>query len=626
MNIKNILLVAILVLFASSVFVAAAPDVDLVVDDFYLTSVSGQKYNLDDTFTAGEEINVHLTVRNWGTSDVTDTFQVEIMACRPDGTRCHIPSSVEIHSLGAGKEVTYTRSFTFSDNDIVNGKSMIKIHVDGDNQVVETSEGNNIESEELNVQKSFGSLFFGVAVNDWPAHKNTALTKNLKNAYVNMYTVVLDGDAFKVVSVETTSTGASEYPVARFTIEPSQMVYFEGFRTRSGADQGATQKKALLWTAPPYKVFGPNMLCQTDYTNVDRMLRGSESYACATMLAVPYKDIESVDFTYPDLTVTSLAYGDTSFKALVCNTGEEAAANFKITFGANNKENTLTYVPTLAAGSCVEISSWGYSHFGIQDTYDTVEAKVDVDSYNDIVESDETNNGAVLTPSSVSERNWVELVLDNKRVTGQAIEYDIVSATSYPTSQNCVVENGEKLCIEKTYVTVGSDGRYDKIIFWIRVNSVGTKTFELNARDNRFIALRGLDNEYFTVELNPMLMNLRIYPTTDGVAESVVDNGQLPEPTTNPQFLGDRSVCTTGCSYKGKCLDAGTRIKLGDVGEFCNWDGTMAKQFDAGESCSNNYECGTNSCVSGSCVDLAKRLDDQQNLLEKILEWLKKLF
>ncbi|PIN76783.1 hypothetical protein COV17_01000 [Candidatus Woesearchaeota archaeon CG10_big_fil_rev_8_21_14_0_10_36_11] len=630
MNIKNILLVAILVLFASSVFVSATNDVDLVVDDFYITSVAdGHTYNLQDTFTVGETLNVHITLRNWGTSAITNQFQVEIMACHPDGTGCHIASNVEVHSFGAERKGSYKVPFTFSAHDIVNGKSMIKIVVDGDGQVAETSENNNIETEELNVQESFASVLFGVSVNDWPEHKNSALSKTIKNAYVNMYTVVLDGDAFKVVGVETKSTGPQEYPVARFTIEPQQLVYFEGFRTREGAVQGAEQKKSLLWTAPPYKNFGNNRICQTDYTNINQMLGQSESYACATMLSVPYKDVGVVSFTYPDLTITSLTHGDTSFKALVCNVGEEAIANFKITFEANGKENTLTYVPTLSTGSCVEISSWGYSHFGIQDTYETVDAKAEVDPYNEFIESDETNNVAVITPSSVLERNWVEMVFVNRRIAGinpQGFEYDLVPINFYPTAQNCVVEYSEKLCIEKAYVTLGNDGRYDKVILWLRVNSIGTKTFELNARDNTFVALHELDNDHFRVELNPMLMNLRFYPTEETTIDSVIDESQLPGPSIEPQLVNGQNVCTIGCAYKDKCLPAGTRIKVGVVGEFCNWDDTMAKQLDTGESCSNNYECGTNSCVSGQCVDLAKRLDEQQNLLEKILEWLRKIF
>ena len=59
---------------------------------------------------------------------------------------------------------------------------------------------------------------------------------------------------------------------------------------------------------------------------------------------------------------------------------------------------------------------------------------------------------------------------------------------------------------------------------------------------------------------------------------------------------------------------------------FCNWNGEMDNQLTVGEVCQNDYECGSNSCMSGKCLDLEKKLEEQQNLLNRILHWLENFF
>ena len=84
--------------------------------------------------------------------------------------------------------------------------------------------------------------------------------------------------------------------------------------------------------------------------------------------------------------------------------------------------------------------------------------------------------------------------------------------------------------------------------------------------------------------------------------------------------------CPSGCSYEGKCLPVGTKIKENGDSLFCNWNGEMDNQLTVGEVCQNDYECGSNSCMSGKCLDLEKKLEEQQNLLNRILHWLENFF
>jgi hypothetical protein len=86
-------------------------------------------------------------------------------------------------------------------------------------------------------------------------------------------------------------------------------------------------------------------------------------------------------------------------------------------------------------------------------------------------------------------------------------------------------------------------------------------------------------------------------------------------------------TCDNGCSSNGKCIPFGTRIEQDGKGMFCDiMSQKFLQQKAENEACQNNYECITNSCSSGICIDIAKKLAEQQNLLQKILDWLSKLF
>ncbi|MDP7181858.1 MAG: hypothetical protein QF811_05180 [Candidatus Woesearchaeota archaeon] len=117
----------------------------------------------------------------------------------------------------------------------------------------------------------------------------------------------------------------------------------------------------------------------------------------------------------------------------------------------------------------------------------------------------------------------------------------------------------------------------------------------------------------------------------DGVSESVRFNCKEsdvepkeeffePEPILieEPEFLDlerpqppelEERKCD-GCISGGMCLPVGVR----DKGEFCTTEGELRSQKPADIRCDNNFECKSNVCANGSCMD--------SGVFKKFLSWL----
>ncbi|MEK6871375.1 MAG: hypothetical protein AABX16_00560 [Nanoarchaeota archaeon] len=77
--------------------------------------------------------------------------------------------------------------------------------------------------------------------------------------------------------------------------------------------------------------------------------------------------------------------------------------------------------------------------------------------------------------------------------------------------------------------------------------------------------------------------------------------------------VSEENSCS-GCLSDDKCFSFGYRMDK----KFCSQNGEFTTQFNKEESCENNFECSSNVCVSGKCVN--------STLLEKILNWFRRLF
>ncbi|MEM4756267.1 MAG: hypothetical protein QW594_03985 [Candidatus Woesearchaeota archaeon] len=108
-----------------------------------------------------------------------------------------------------------------------------------------------------------------------------------------------------------------------------------------------------------------------------------------------------------------------------------------------------------------------------------------------------------------------------------------------------------------------------------------------------------------------------------------VDDGEsvFPQPEERIKLqLGveqkpTKEQCTDGCPFEGRCISYGIRIINGQA-SYCDLSGNFAEQKADGQKCQNNYECISNSCVSGICKNVLEDIEENTGLLRKILKWL----
>ena len=60
--------------------------------------------------------------------------------------------------------------------------------------------------------------------------------------------------------------------------------------------------------------------------------------------------------------------------------------------------------------------------------------------------------------------------------------------------------------------------------------------------------------------------------------------------------------------------------------EFCSIEGFMKQQMGIEGVCQNNYECESNQCSNGKCVDIGQQMEETQSMLKTIIRWLAKWF
>jgi len=77
-------------------------------------------------------------------------------------------------------------------------------------------------------------------------------------------------------------------------------------------------------------------------------------------------------------------------------------------------------------------------------------------------------------------------------------------------------------------------------------------------------------------------------------------------PCTDDQCVGEtekrcENNLKQGCEFNSQCIPIGSRITEDKTSKFCSITNELTEQKSTLERCDNDYECETNSCISGKC-------------------------
>ena len=87
-----------------------------------------------------------------------------------------------------------------------------------------------------------------------------------------------------------------------------------------------------------------------------------------------------------------------------------------------------------------------------------------------------------------------------------------------------------------------------------------------------------------------------------------------------------KSGCKDSCQYEENCVPIGTRVSLDGKNAYCSIKASFEAQVVDGTDCQNDYECESNTCSSGTCLNIQEELKEQRNILQDIIDFLRSLF
>ena len=545
--------------------------------------------------------------------------------------------------------------------------------------------GNSVLGEEIDdlmfiratgsFQEVEGPVTFEVSVNDYPDHQNYDLSKAVPFSYINMYTVELQNGEFTVVDVETKNTGKSG--ATSFTIDPAEKVYFAGFKTKAAAEQGAQEKQSTKWSAPPFKNFGvEDQLCQTNFAQINEYLQNSKSYACSTSLSVPYQDADVIVENQP---ANKWVWKEIALK----NKHKSPLGGVEVDVVPMDGLEAVPSECTEQYGGKVCVDK---AHLLVRPdgSYEYVTLWITIDGFSDAqVFGLDTDDAFVKLLENKDIEVWFNpqqmklRIANNAQPDGEISQVDASDAKYIVwTRSNDKAARG----IVAKYIQQGSSWilastTKSKLVDATIVSPTGSKQGKSYRGDVevaqgevvRFLSFdpdSEIPKKLTNLNQNSMVPawlafkgtsidgKVKVCSLTEGCSKVFsshasenlyYENGQFKtiydkkniavgkiNPIINQEIIKQAPPtplsCAQGCDIDEGCLPLGTRMKEDSKAVYCDVDGQLKPQQKIGAICENNFECTTNSCLSGQCTDLKQELSVQRGLMERILEWFNRLF
>lgn len=131
---------------------------------------------------------------------------------------------------------------------------------------------------------------------------------------------------------------------------------------------------------------------------------------------------------------------------------------------------------------------------------------------------------------------------------------------------------------------------------------------ELNCVQNK-CKFPSSNQTYSQQNITPSSQNQTNQTISRGISQKeIIQNENFTEPT--PAIEG---TCESGCLFRENCLPYGYRVGT----RYCSITNDLVNQSSSG-SCNNNFECTSNSCIDGQCIE--------PGLWTKIINWFLKFF
>ncbi|MFQ5531447.1 MAG: LamG domain-containing protein, partial [Candidatus Nanoarchaeia archaeon] len=91
-------------------------------------------------------------------------------------------------------------------------------------------------------------------------------------------------------------------------------------------------------------------------------------------------------------------------------------------------------------------------------------------------------------------------------------------------------------------------------------------------------------------------------------------------PDTTEEISCVPGVECSGCESNGKCIPYGTRLEQLGNSVYCDIDAGIINQKNDSVSCQNNYECLSNQCSNGVCVDIVGKVEESgRNIQQEVV-------
>lgn len=98
------------------------------------------------------------------------------------------------------------------------------------------------------------------------------------------------------------------------------------------------------------------------------------------------------------------------------------------------------------------------------------------------------------------------------------------------------------------------------------------------------------------------------------------------EPSTSGA-MGEDTGCSNGCYYNNSCIPFGYRLSdKNNESVYCDLSKELISQKGENASCQNDFECLSGQCSEGNCINLQKKLEETNNALQRIINFLKNFF